>query len=371
MTPDASFPLQRRRWTAWVAAVCCLALFSLTWTAARADASTTIDERPDTELVSPADVDRVAPTPSGDRVILDYGTPLPEEGDPLVVPISAAAPEGVLGIVTNVQDVGDGRAAVETRPAPLGRAYSEIDLEDRTLAELTSGPSALTLLATQFDCTGSGKVDGPKIKPGLESLKLDLHIDPQKRAFRVVLEGQPKISVAISASGEAECRYTGHAGLPIVIPSTPILLTLSPAAHAKTSGAFTASFSWGPKIAIGVDSRKPGRAVHTISTPTSALPSFEGQVDASLFLGFSLSLSVAGRAGLRGTAGPEITADFTADNAAPCLTVTSSVSYHLSAFARFFFKNWDIPLKKGSFAVKPLWKKGNCEPPEGAVLAST
>jgi hypothetical protein len=334
----------------------------MTFTAAVADAATTIDERPDTDLVSPTDVDKVVPMPGDrDRVLLDENAPRPEEGDPVVVPISAAAPEGVLGVVTDVHSIGDGGAAVETRPAPLGRAYSEIDLRNRTLAELTPGPSATTLL-TQFKCTGAGKVDGPEIKPDLESLKLDLHMDLRQREFWVVLAGQPKIGVTISTTGTTQCQYVGHAGFSIVIPQTPILLKISPAAHAEASGSFKVSFSWGPAIAVGVVKPKsePAQAIHTISTTDPELPSFEGKAHASLFLGFRLALSVAGRLGIQGTAGPEIAADLTADNAKPCLTATSSVAFHLSAFADVFLKHWDFPLKKGSFAERPLWK--SCAP---------
>lgn len=374
MIPEASLSIRRHRCSWWAVAICCSLLSSLSWAAVRADASILVEKRSDTVRVSPADVDRVAPAPTGgNRVILDDGAPRPEEGEPFVVPISDVAPEGVLGVVTDVREIDHGDdevAEVETRPALLGRAYSEIDVEGRTLAELTPGPSVMTLLASQFDCTGSGKVDGPEIQPDLGSLELDLHIHPSQREFRLVLAGQPQIGVAISAHGEAQCHYTGHTGLPFFIPGTPILLKIAPAARAETSGDFKASFSWGPEIAVGVDKprHRRARAVHTLSTPALEPPSFEARAHASLFLGFSLSLSVAGRIGLEGTAGPEITADLNADNASPCLTADSSVAYSLSAFTRVFFKSRKFPLKKGSFATRPLLEKGNCEPADGPVL---
>src|SRR4051794_30103528 len=94
---------RRRSGAVWAAIAPCLVLSILSFAVASASAATSIDERPDTDLVSPADVDKVMPTPgAGDRVLLDGDAPRPDEGNPIVVPISDAAPEGVLGVVTGV-----------------------------------------------------------------------------------------------------------------------------------------------------------------------------------------------------------------------------------------------------------------------------
>ncbi|HEX3040966.1 MAG TPA: hypothetical protein VHP56_02615 [Solirubrobacterales bacterium] len=294
--------------------------------------------------------------------MLDEDAAQPEEGDPFVVPISEDTSEGVLGVVTAVDDLGGLGVVVDTRPAPLRAAYAKVGLVGETLADLVPGHAA-KLLESQFRCSKSKLTQGPTFEPDLGSMTLDVYIAPRRREFQVVLFGRPEMAFAFTARAAAQCEYVGKAGFPVVIPGTPVLIRVHPAARIATSGKFSTSFVWKPELEVGAYKRwgRPPRALHALKTPAIEPTELDGSGDASLFLGASVSLSVAGRVGLKGTAGPEVTSSFVADGDAPaCFTGVASVNYNLTAFVDFWIKRREYPLIRGSYAEHQLWERGNC-----------
>lgn len=327
-----------------------------------AQASAASVERSDTESFEPAEVEAfVEEEDGGDRIVLDSAPDL-EIGDPVVVPISPSTPHGLLGVATHVHEGADGEVAVETKPTQLARAYSSVDLPRETLSNLYPNSSLAGLLADKFACTGSAKVTGPQIKPGLGSLAVSLHLRPH--AYQLRVAGRPEIRVNLSADAEAKCHYDGDLGFPIVVPGTPVLIKLSPVPRFTASGSFSADFSWRPELEVGVEKRsqwRKRRASLSLTTLRPDPPALDAEGTASLFLGFKVSLSVAGALGLEGTAGPRIKVEGSSDNDSTCVRGTPYVDLRLRAFAKVLSKSWRLPIHKSTHAVGPVWEGGDCE----------
>ncbi|HEX6688504.1 MAG TPA: hypothetical protein VF085_07545 [Solirubrobacterales bacterium] len=286
------------------------------------------------------------------RVLLQAGATPPTVGDPLVVPVSAAAPDGVLGIVTAVKSAPGDRLIAVTRPATLDQAYSQlrIQLPDATLAELGAIPSASASAGKLFTCTGSGPAPNFDIASDFSKLKPQFTLDIGRPEIFFLLSGTAELGVDLSSKASASCKYTGNAKFVIPIAGTPVVITIKPSLNGSLSGEIGAGFTWSPRIALGMQ-KGPGvdQSFHTFNKGVIGSPSFHGSAQAKMFLGVSVGVSVAERAGVEGTAGPQVSAGVKANGDSVCLDADASLHADLNAYADVFIKRWSFTIAKGDF----------------------
>lgn len=350
-----------------------LTLAILLSTPTRAAAEVTIRahelEGPNTDIASVSSVHAVHEKAGNrDLVTIDEAA-APRKGEAFVLPPSDFAPEGVLGIVTKIfPDSEPEEVQVETKPASLDEAFSQVkfDIEGRRLSELDAEVSSSSVF-NQFKCDGSAKFKEPKLASALTGLKPDVHFNLRKKTFLLALDGEPKATVKTSVHGEGSCEYDGDlkVNIPIHGP-TPIFLTFWPAAHADLSGDFKASLSWAPKVRIGMERESSGTSLIAEMKPRRPQPpKIEGEGEAGIFLGVRVGLTVAGRAGLRGTIGPRIDAELSSKGGSPCVSANASVYSALEAFLNVWVHKWKHRIAAGKAARTPIWENEACKkPPE-------
>ena len=268
---------------------------------------------------------------------------------------------GVVGVVTAVNGGDEEPLVLETRRVPLARAYSEIGIHGKTLEQLADSSATDSLFSLRkFKCDRSGQAGEaapPRIDFSLGSLTPDARIDLRSRELYFVLEGEPEISVDFSSQQAVHCEYDGPPRFHIPIHGSPLILTVSPALETEVSSGLGSSFSWQPKIEMGVDKppRGEARLVHRLVPNAPGPPAVEGEGTAELLLGLRVGISVAGRAGLAGIVGPKVEATLRANGPSVCADASSSVRLRLTAHADVFIRKWSLPIAKRDFGNFPLW----------------
>lgn len=323
--------------------------------------------RPATDQVLPKDVNDVTGDPDGTvQVTVDQAAPEVNVGDPVVVPVSEVAPEGVLGKVTEIQALADGREIISSEPTTLGQAYSKFraSLSGKSLKDLVGAS-----LSQLIQCSGAVSAKRPKLSADFGDLEPDLDLNIRRRRFSFSLSGSPRFGLALETTGKAECHYTGPGLPPIPIGGTPVVITIKPAMKANVLAAASASFTWSPDIEVGMEKKlgfKPHGVVH-LDRGEANLDDFGGSAHASIFLGVNATISVAGRAGLEGALGPQLDLDLTSDSLATCIEATAAAHVELSAFADVFIKRWSFKIAEGSPPLHPPLQK--CLPTAGSGVA--
>lgn len=342
-------------------------------------------KRPATVLAQPRQTRSVSGTPSGrQRVILTRGASVPKVGRALVLPVSRAAPRGLLGVVIRVRRAPGGRVVVWTKPGTLDDAYSNFRVSlDGTLEELgarigggqagaAGRPRARPAaggLGALFRCKGGAK---PAVKTEIDLFgKVSVHGQLDARpadpylAFQLV--GRPELSIDYRFAGAANCTARTR---PIVIPigSTPLVVTLRPKFTVSASGQFTVGYQWRPffnvEFARGRGLDRNVRQFQSHGTPTAT-----GRAGFDAFLGLDAQLTLGGRVGVGGEIGPQLTgsasARTTASGTEACLDLNAALRLALTANADVFVKRWTFTLYSGTFLNRQIYHR--CTPSGGAA----
>jgi hypothetical protein len=301
----------------------------------------------------------------------------------LVVPPSHDAPEGAFGEVVAVRKLDDGRTAVTTAPEPLADAYSRfnLNLHGLTLNELEARakrqgiweePAVPGTMEVNFidglkeflSCDASAEAEG-SITTELGTLEPILHIGLYPKEFSFELRGEPQIIAKLKAHGKGKCEPQNLPELVIPLPAygLPLALTIGPAGKAEVDGEFESTFSWAPKFVVGarMTSSRTVEPIDSIEIEKPAPPTVGGSGNASLELGLKVGLSLAGRVGVSGTAGPLIKSNFALSGTSVCTTGTGAGFLELNGDADFFIRHWHFTILRREFGKRELWSQGDCE----------
>ena len=303
-------------------------------------------------------------------IILRAGSRIPRRGRAIVVlpRVGAKLPNGYVGKVNGASRNVDGTVTITTTPASLGAAYSRfsVALSER-LAEahpmlVSSDRSgrlvarAASLSALPFTCTTSGgyTIDATA---NLSATHVDASLDIYEPAIHFLFTFYPSFTLGVSFTGSAHCSLDGDLELPVAV-SAPLAVTIQPVFDIDASGSLSASTTWSPRMAIGFD-RAPGISDNPIAFGSSITVNAKGNADVNVFAALSIGLSVGGRLGVTGTAGPEIdtAASFSTNGTSgtACASVVGYLKADLTANASVFVKSWSWSLFSGEFDRTKLY----------------
>jgi hypothetical protein len=349
-----------------------------------ATAGQSVELAPETSRLGTEEVSTVRSVGKDTVVYLEPGAASrPTVEGALVLPPSPDAPEGAFGEVVAVRKLEDGRTAVKTTPAPLADAYSRfhLNLHGLTLDELEARakrqgiweepalPGTMELSFVQglkefLSCEASAKVKG-SITAELGTLEPILRIGLHPKEFSFELRGNPQFIAELTAQGSGECEPQNLPEVTIPLPAygVPLALTIGPAGKAKVDGDFESTFSWAPKFVVGARMTSP-RTVEPIGSIEMEEPSppiVKGSGEASLELGLKMGLTLAGRVGIGGTAGPLLKAHFATSGNSVCTTGTGAGFLEFTGDADFFIRHWHFRILRQEFGPRELWSEGDCE----------
>jgi hypothetical protein len=313
-------------------------------------------------------VERVSGAPSGEQtIVLAHGTRTPAVGGALVLAPSRAAPQGVLGLVKSAHTLPDGLVSLTTTPATLDQAYSAFDasvsgelgeLEEAARATDAGARSARATAASvkpTFKCSDPSTDRSVTTTVDLSHLHLVASVTGQP-SIDILLTGSPRFELGIQFSGKVTCKAA--ASVPIPLADSGIIVELGPDFTFTASGAVGANFTWEPHLTYGFfRSRYSGNSdTHVFRNGGSV--SFTGQASLKLALDLDAAVTLAGRVGIEGSIGPEITGTVTAHSATQntCLTVDGDVAANLTAFADIFFHKWSFDLASVTFGDTKLFE---------------
>jgi alpha-tubulin suppressor-like RCC1 family protein len=179
-------------------------------------------------------------------------------------------------------------------------------------------------------------------------------------SIHFLLAGQPSVGLTLNANAGFSCTLDDPLKLTIFVPGTPLVVTLQPHVDISATGKVNVTLTWSPRLAIGFD-RGPGVSQNVYGfggSATSISASLAAHAEA-WFAG-DLGVSLAGRVGVTGSFGPDVTADLNASSgtASTCVDVGRALKAELKAFADVFFKHWSFTLASGTFEKAPLYQ--NC-----------
>lgn len=310
-----------------------------------------------TAMPSARQVRSVKGSPEGETIaILARGVSAPPVGVTLVIPPSAKAPDGVLGIVVARRNLGSGAVRLVTRPGTLDSAYKSFHAHlEGSLGQLVEGDeaearaqssSALGRFAPTFHCTGPGL--GHPITTMVDLSQLHVTLDvTSSPSILFLLTGTPRFGLNFDFTGRVTCEAAAKA--PIPIAGTGLALDIGPRFSFKAGGKVGAHFTWAPRIAYAFfRSRSSGNFDKHVFVNQGGVD-FTGGADVTLGLALDTEISLAGRAGVEGTIGPQITGGLNASSssATSCFDVDGEVAADLEAHADVFFRTWTFHI--GSF----------------------
>lgn len=298
-------------------------------------------------------------------VKLKPGTNFPRIGSIVVVPVSAAAPNGLLGRVSKVTHNADGTATVSTKTVSLNQAYGDfhatLDGDLSSLGTITTDGIGAMARATAgvapLTCTTSaGKPVQATID--LSQLHVSYNLTTVPPSISFLLSGQPSLSLDVTISGSFSCHLDDKIGLRIPVPGTPLVVKVAPHFEVTTTGSASLGVTWSPRVAVGFV-KGPGISddVHEIGgSSVQVTGGLAAQV--SSFMGGSVGLLVGGVAGVTGTFGPEVAANFTTPptTSKDCIDITRDIKVELAATADVFFASFNFVLAKGSFDNGTLYE---------------
>lgn len=325
--------------------------------------------KPDTDLLGSGEVEGVRPVGRDTVVFLDADVAPPSQGNSVVVPVSDDAPEGVLGMVTSVTELPDGRTRVRTRPEPLAAAYTEyeLDLEGKTLEDLMASEAKasglLDHLTQALHCEGSGRASARTVAR-IGKLVPRVEIDLRRKEFRFELRGKPEVGGEFEAHGDQTCEPRNLPAISIPLPAhgLPLFLTIAPAAKAEVEGNFESSFLLKPDLVAGVErtAKRDAQPFHSFRLGQPGEPDVKGNGHVAVDLGVEVGLSLAGRVGVSGTTGPRIDATFDLSPTSFCHSATGSAYMELTGRANFFIRKWEFQIHRLNFGSKQFWQAGDC-----------
>ncbi len=315
--------------------------------------------------------------PSATQTVgLARGAPAPPIGGVLLVDPSAAAPEGVLGVVTSSHRLADGTAVLTTRPAALSEAFSAFSASfGGTLAELSSprGTGARAADAATFTCDSHGTITHT-FDVSLSDFDVSGQLEATVIAPFIELSvwAAPRVTLAVTASGSTHCESHFK---PITRQLRgPLFISLQPTVTLDADGSVTMTYTWHPFFLYQF-SRGQHNDHDTRELINRGTPALSAQVHAKAQVELAVELSVAKRVGIGGSLGPHVDATATARLIPPpaqaCLDATAAVHYGLYVFADVFVRHWTFDLATGDFLKRTIFDGctttgvGQEEPPKG------
>ncbi|MGH3192409.1 MAG: hypothetical protein ACRDPY_37325 [Streptosporangiaceae bacterium] len=306
-----------------------------------------ITAKPTTVTLSGTDIAAVSGDPAGTQTVtLAANVPVPAVGRVLVAPVSANAPDGLLGTVTAVAAGTGGSHLVTLTPATLDQAYSTFDvstsqtladsdivqtpggsggqtqttdavplsgtasaapsagrpLRARDLADQTSG-FGFNISQAAFTCHGGGDftitltADLSKI-----SFDLSLNANPETPSIHFLATADPVFGINVDFTGTVTCELSDahfiEADIPI--PGTPDLwVDLYPVLTFDAKGQVSIDFQWKPRAAIGFD-KAPGIDDEVQGFGSSGSVAIKAAADADLYMDGHSRRYQPGRPGGRG-----------------------------------------------------------------------
>jgi hypothetical protein len=315
----------------------------------------------------------VTGSPSGTQtVVLGRGVRVPHVGGVLVLPASPRAPDGVLGRVTAEHPAGDGGTQITTEPATLDDAYSSFSAHvEGDLGELAPHEAAASRASYRahassgadldFSCSDPSFSHTVTTKVDLSQLHLVAEVTKQPSIY-LLITGSPKLQLGFSFSGTITCK--AKASLPIPLADTGILVELGPDFTFTANGTVGANFTWTPRLTYGF-LRSPSGNSDAHVFKSAGTVNFTGQASVKLSLALDAAITLAGRVGIEGSIGPEITGTVEAQTATnqDCLNVDADFHADLSAFADIFFKHWTFQLGDWTFGNSEIFRSCTAAPP--------
>jgi hypothetical protein len=313
-------------------------------------------------------VERVSGAPSGEEtIVLAHGARVPPVGGVLVLPPGKVAPQGVLGLVKSSHKQHDGSISLVTTPATLDQAYSTFNASvNGDLGELEevanatdagSRPARASAAAVKptFKCSDPSTDRSVTTTVDLSHLHLVASVTAQP-SIDILLTGSPRFELGIQFSGKVTC--TAAALVPIPLADSGIVVDLGPDFTFTASGAVGANFTWEPHLTYGFFRSRYSGNTDTHVFRNGGSVSFTGQANVKLALDLDADVTLAGRVGIEGSIGPEITGTVTAQTATQntCLTVDGDVAANLTAFADVFFHKWSFNLASVTFGNTKLFE---------------
>ena len=290
----------------------------------------------------------------------------PPPGGALVLSPSSKAPQGVLGIVTSRRRLPNGSVRVTTKPGTLDGAFKSFDIRlDTTLGEAKAGgpfekgaagaSASLGHFAPSFTCHGAALRHPITTHVDLSDLHLVFEVTSQP-SIEFLLTGSPRFDLGVAFTGSVTC--TAEAQIPIPIADTGIVVEIGPKFTFSAHGEVGADFVWTPHVTLGyIRSRYSGSTdAHVFRSAGSV--KFSGGASVDLNLGLETDVSLAGRVGVSGTIGPDVTASVETDvtKRSACFTAYGSIKAELNAFANVLFKDWTFSIFRGSFGRTQLYR---------------
>ena len=302
-------------------------------------------------------------------VVLARGARVPPVGGALVLNVSAKAPSGLLGVVTAISRLSDGSKRVTTRPGTLQDAYSSFDAHlNGELGQLVTqgattasvrGHAAVNLgvFNTSFGC------DDPTVQRTItHSIDLSaMHVSanvaipsPSNGYYgpgvEFALYGQPKLNFGVTFTGSQSCKAQALVRIPI--PDTPgLFVEIGPDFTLSANGSVGVSFTWTPKVFYGFARFRGGPNWDSHEFHNGGSVNFTGAAGLTLSLALDAGISLDGRVGVRGSLGPEVTGQVSAQTSPPqtCLSVDADFAASLTAFANVFFKEYTFDIGSATF----------------------
>ena len=363
-----------------------------------------ITAKPATVTLTGADVTAVSGDPAAtETVTLAAGVPVPAVGRVLVAPVSATAPDGLLGTVTAVAAGTGGTHVVTLSPATLDQAYSTFDVStSQTLtnsdvvqapggsagqtqsigatpmsADQEAAPSAdptsgfgFNISKAAFTCKGSGD-STITLTADLSKINVDLSLNanPSAPSIHVLITADPVFDINVDFTGTVTCELADAHFLQahILIPATPgLMVDLNPVLTLDAHGDVSIDFQWDPRAALGFD-KGPGISSEVHGFGSSGDVAIKATADADLYMGLHADISLAGRVGVGGDFGPDLPASY--DSGTGCVTVDGRAKADLTASADVFVKSWSFTLASGTFDERQLFHA--CGPQTSPSSSST
>ena len=299
-------------------------------------------------------------------------------GAGLVLPVSSAAPDGVLGIVTSRRPQADGSTLVTTRAAALDELYKRFHAHiEGTLADARRANSAGAVSAAippsykpEFKCE---RGIGPKLALDVDLTKLkyifDINVVSTQPSILFQVNGRLPINGDIAFSGADGCRATARFQIPV--GTSGIMVEVVTSFSVEATGSVGVRWNWEPHIAYGFfRSRSSGDYdVKVFNAKAAHDVGFAGEGKLEVFPAVGVGISAGGVAGVTGSFGPAIEAGVSVQ-AAPakaCLGVEAMLKAALTAYADVLIKDWTFDL--GSITFGRRWIGGGCvDGSEGGTL---
>jgi len=208
-----------------------------------------ITAKPTTVTLAGSDITAVSGDPSASQTVtLAAGVPVPAVGRVLVAPVSATAPDGLLGTVTAVAGGDGGAHVLILTPATLDQAYSTFDVstsqaltssdivqaagspggqamtagatplsgapaaappaQARDLADQTSG-LGFSISQAQFTCKGSSS-SAITLTADLSKINFDLSLDadPSAPNIHFLVTADPVFGINVNFTGTVTCELS-------------------------------------------------------------------------------------------------------------------------------------------------------------------